>query len=165
MTGRDLHVEMERLTDEQWARVAPHLPKPNRSLKGGRPRSDDRACFEGILWILRSGARWKDLPDAYPSPATCWRRLSEWEAQDIWLELWRAFLAQLDEAKQLDWSEAFMDGTFAPAKKGGLASEKHARVRGQSAWYWSTARVFLSECTFRLRPPPRQRSLKPHSTL
>ena len=151
---------MERLTDEQWARIAPHLPRPKRSDKGGRPRADDRACMEGILWVLRTGARWKDLPKEYPSSTTCWRRLAEWEREDVWLDVWRAFLGQLDEVGQLDWSEAFMDGTFAPAKKGGLASEKHAKVRGQSSWYWSTARVFLSECTFRLPVPERRASPK-----
>ena len=155
---------MEHLSDQQWALVEPHLPKPKRGAKGGRPRADDRGCFEGILWILRTGARWKDLPKEYPSPATCWRRLQEWEKQEVWLDLWRAFIHQLDHQGQLDWSEAFMDGTFAPAKKGGPASERHAKVRGQSAWYWSTARVFLSECTFQLRPPRSTRSRKPPST-
>ncbi len=113
---------MERLTDAQWALVEPHLPKHTPSPKGGRPHADDRACFEGVLWILRTDARWKDLPKDYPSPATCWRRLAEWERKGVWLDLWRAFIAQLDHKGQLDWSEAFMDGTFAPAKKGGLAS-------------------------------------------
>jgi transposase len=155
---------MERLTDEQWAKIEPHLPKWKPGKRGGRPPAHNRECFEGILWILRTGARWKDLPKEYPSPSTCWRRLAEWERKDVWLDLWRAFLAQLDEAAQLDWSEAFMDGTFAPAKKGGLASEKHAKVRGQSSWYWSTARVFLSECTFRLPVPPRPASPKPRSS-
>ena len=70
---------MERLTDAQWALVEPHLPKRKPSAKGGRPPADDRACFEGVLWILRTGARWKDLPKEYPSPATCWRRLAQWE--------------------------------------------------------------------------------------
>src|SRR5580698_9539876 len=121
---------MERLTDEQWARIEPLLPKPKKPKrgarsKGGRPRRDDRTCMEGVLWILRTGARWKDLPKEYPSPATCWRRLGEWERRDVWLGLWRAFIAQLDERQQIDWSEAFMDGTFTPAKKGGSASGRH----------------------------------------
>ena len=155
---------LERVTDEQWALIEPHLPKHKPSKKGGRPRAPDRACFEGILWILRTGARWRDLPAEYPSPATCWRRLSEWEKQDVWLEMWRAFLTELDERGQLDWSEAFMDGTFMAAKKGDRASERHAKVRGQSAWYWSTARVFLSECTFRLPTEPSATSRKKRST-
>ena len=53
---------MAELTDDQWERVKPHLPPPVRAGKGGRSRADDRACLEGILWVLRSGARWKDLP-------------------------------------------------------------------------------------------------------
>jgi transposase len=152
------------LSDAQWARISPHLPKVKPTPKGGRPREDDRACMEGILWVLRTGARWKDVPTPrYPSGTTCWRRLGEWERADVWLTLWRAFLADLDEAQQLDWSEAFMDGTFAPAKKGALASAKHAKVRGQSLWYWSSARVFLSECTFRLPIKPSRSSRKPRS--
>jgi len=154
---------LERLTDEQWALIEPHLPKERPKPKGGRPAADDRSCFEGILWILRTGARWKDLPDEYPSPATCWRRLSKWEDEGVWLSLWRAFLAQLDEQGQLDWSEAFVDGSFMAAKKGALVSEKHVKVRGQSAWYWSTARVFLSECSFRLPVEPRRTSRKKRS--
>jgi NAD(P)-dependent dehydrogenase (short-subunit alcohol dehydrogenase family) len=67
---------MERLTDEQWARVAPHIPKHKAGKKGGRPRADDRGCFEGILWILRTGARWKDLPKAYPKASLPGRPLS-----------------------------------------------------------------------------------------
>ena len=151
------------LTDAQCARIAKLLPKPKAKPKGGRPRANDRDVMEGILWVLRSGARWRDMPERYPAYATCWRRLGEWERADLWLSLWRAFLKALDEAQQLDWSEAFMDGTFAPAKKGALASAKHARVRGRSLWYWSTARAFLSECTFRLPIAPSRSSRKKRS--
>ena len=151
------------LTDAQWAKIAPRLPKPRPMPLGGRPRAPDRACFEGILWILRTGARWRDLPSEFPSGVTCWRRLAAWQRQDVWLTLWRAFLHDLDARHQIQWSEAFLDGTFAPAKKGALASASHARVRGQSLWYWSTARVFLSECSFRLPITPNASSRRRRS--
>lgn len=61
---------------------------------------------------------------------------------------WRAGLGESDERKQLDWRDALMDGTFAPAKKGAPPSAQHAWVRGQSYRYWSTARVLLSESSF-----------------
>jgi transposase len=86
-----------KLTDEQWAKIEPFLPKHRKSKKGGRPWANDRKVFEGILWILRTGATWSDLPKEFPSPSTCWRRLREWEEQDVWLDAWRAFLGQLDE--------------------------------------------------------------------
>ena len=140
------------LTDAQWEKIRPLLPKRRKRPQGGRPPADDRKVLEGILWILRSGARWCDLPEEFPSPATCWRRLRDWEEQEVWLEIWRAFLSELDERQQLKWSESFMDGSFAPAKKGAMESEKPSGVRGRSGWWWSTARVFLWETTFTLHP-------------
>ena len=75
------------------------------SLANGGPKPiPNRPVFEGILWVLRSGARWKDLPEQYPSPSTCWRRLRAWEADGIWLKAWRALLRQLDAQGQLDWA-------------------------------------------------------------
>lgn len=67
-----------RLTDAQWAQIEPHLPRPRRSPKGGRPRVSHREVVEGILWVLKTGARWRDLPEGYPSGSTCWRRLRQW---------------------------------------------------------------------------------------
>ncbi len=67
------------LTDAQWEKIAPLLPKPPKRRKAGRPPIENRRVLEGILWILRSGARWQDLPEKYPHPSTCWRRLRDWE--------------------------------------------------------------------------------------
>jgi len=69
--------DTSELTDEQWEKIAPLLPEPQASPWGGRKPLPNRPCFEGILWILRTGARWKDLPKRYPSPSTCWRRLRD----------------------------------------------------------------------------------------
>lgn len=140
------------LSDAKWAKIEPLLPKLPRHPRGGRPWADNRAVLEGILWILYSGARWKDLPDTYPSASTCWRRLKLWEEQDVWLTIWRTFLGTLDERGQLRWSETFMDGSFFPAKKGGWRSVPPRGGKARSAWWWSTARVCLLESTWTLRP-------------
>lgn len=158
-----MRVPKQFLSDEQWARIAPLLPKHHRNPRGGRPRADDRACLEGILWVLRTGARWRDLPERYPSPATCWRRLAAWEAAEVWLDMWRSFLGALDQRGLLGWEECFIDGTFAPAKRGALVSATHVRVRGQSYWYWSSARVYLSEFSWKLPRWPRSASPKRRS--
>jgi len=149
-----------KLTDEQWEKIEKLLPKPKSSKKGGRPWADNRKVFEGILWILRTGAPWADLPNRYPSPSTCWRRLKLWEEQDIWLDAWRSFLSELDEKGQLDWSESFVDGSFAPAKKGAKVSARPRGARARSGWWWSTAKVFLLETTWTLRPRAKSSSLK-----
>ena len=151
-----------KLTDAQWQKIEPLLPKLKKSKHGGRPWADNRKVFEGILWVLRTGAPWADLPKQYPSPSTCWRRLRDWEELDVWLNTWRAFLSELDQRGQLDWSEAFADGSFAPAKKGVNASERPNAARERSGWWWSTAKVFLWETTWTRRPHRKLRSSRKH---
>jgi transposase len=133
------------LSDEQWAKIQPLLPKVRSR---GRPWADNRRVLEGILWVLKTGARWRDLPKEYPSPSTCWRRLRQWEDREVWLKIWRQFLSELDQRGKLDWSESFLDGSFAPAKKGASASAKPSGAKARSGWWWSTAKVFLWEANW-----------------
>jgi transposase len=137
------------LSDEQWTNLEPLLPKERSR---GRPWANNRRVLEGLLWLLKTGARWRDLPKEYPSASTCWRRLRRWEEQDIWLKIWRQFLSELDQKGRLDWSESFLDGSFAPAKKGGPASARPNAAKARSGWWWSTAKVFLWEANW---PRPR----------
>jgi hypothetical protein len=143
-------VTYEFMTDAVWERIRPLLPAPNAF---GRPRCADRDVLEGILWILKTGARWRDIPKPLPSASTCWRRLRDWEEEEVWDNVWRAFIHMLDEQQTLDWEECFIDGSFAPAKKGGSASEKPNAARERSGWWWRTARVFLWESPWRARRP------------
>ena len=140
-----------QLSDEQWEKVEKYLPKHKISKRGGRPRANNRNCFEGILWILWTGSPWSELPEHYGSPTTCWRRLKEWEENGILLKLWRAFLSELDDSQKLDWDECFGDGSFAPAKKGAKKSGKPSVAREQSGWFWSMARVLRLEHTWSRR--------------
>jgi transposase len=151
------------LTDGQWLKIEPLLPQLRSGKRGGRPWADSRRVLEGILWIARNGARWQDLPSAYPSPSTCWRRLRDWEEREVWLRIWRTFLGELNRKGRLDWSEAFIDGSFASAKKGALESERPSGARAQSGWWWSMARVFLWESTWNRPRRPRSPSRKPRS--
>jgi transposase len=144
------------LTDQQWELIEPLLPVPRlRRDRRGRPWASNRACFAGILWILQTGAAWRFLPEAFPSPSTCWRRLKQWEDEGVWLEAWRALLGALDAEGLLKWDEAFLDGSFAPAKKGALPLVKPSAARAQSGWYWSTVKVFRWE--FGWKVPLRQK--------
>ncbi len=126
------------LTDEQWELIAPLFPhdRSREPRKRGRPPAPNRACLEGILWILQTGAAWRFLPDEFPSPSTCWRRLQCWQEKGIWLDAWRTLLGALDENGRLRWDESFLDGSFAPAKKGALRSGKPSGARERSGWYW-----------------------------
>jgi transposase len=152
------------LTDEQWELIEPLFPKPRRRPdKRGRPAAANRACFEGILWVLQTGAAWRFLPDEYPSPSTCWRRLQQWQEQDIWLAAWRALLGGLDEEGLLRWDETFLDGSFAPAKKGARQSVKPSAARARSGWYWQTVKVFRWEFGWKVPLRQKLRLRKTHS--
>ena len=152
------------LTKQQWDAIRPHLPTSKPSGRGGRPRVEDRRCFEGILWILWTGAQWSELPRRYSSPSTCWRRLKHWEETGILLQLWRAFLAQLNDREKLQWDECFADGSFGPAKRGGPKSVRPSGARAQSGWLWSMARVLRWEHTWRRLPRRKSHSSKKRST-
>ena len=119
------------LNDSQWNLIADLFPEHVMTSAGGRPPVPPRPCLEGILWILKSGARWQDLPERYPSPTTCWRRLVLWTESGIFLQAWARLLGKLDLLRGIDWAEAIADGTFSPAKKGAprWARQKRARAR------------------------------------
>lgn len=116
------------LSDSQWLLIAELLADPPPSPLGGRPRVEPRPCLEGIIWILTSGARWQDLPERYPSPATCWRRLREWSDDGRFLAAWEKLLGKLDRLKGINWEEAIGDGSFVRAKKGAPTSATVARA-------------------------------------
>ena len=133
------------VTDEQWAFIEPLLPqRPRRPDGRGRPRRDPREVFNGILWILRTGAQWADLPDRYPPYQTCHRYFQQWCRDGTLKRLLHALARDLYERGGIDLTEAFIDGTFAGAKKGALASEKRSVGRGPRSWQFQTALVFLS---------------------
>jgi transposase len=133
------------LKDEQWAVVEPLLPKVKRRADGkGRPRVDDRAILNGILWVLRTGAPWHDMPNRYPPYQTCHRRFQEWVEKGVFEELLRALVKDVKERGGLDLTECFIDGSFVIAKKGALEWEKPSGAKVQSSWQWQMALVFLS---------------------
>ena len=112
---------MGMLTDKQWGQIEPHLPKQKKNKKGG----DNRKVFEGILWVLRTGSPWGQMPGEYASP--CWRRLKRWQEQGVFQKLWKKLLSQLNKKDKIKWEECFIDGTFVQAKGGGEKAGKTKR--------------------------------------
>ena len=135
----DSNLPQPQLTDEQWLLISDLFKVPKPDPRGGRPRADVRRCLEGILWVLRSGARWKDLPRSFPSYVTCWRRFAEWSDDGVWDQAWRRLVALLDQQGQVDWEEGFADGTFASAKKGAISLVQPSVARAPSSCSWSMA--------------------------
>ncbi len=115
------------LTNEQWKRIEPIIVSstPSKDPRG-RPARDPREVLNGILWILRTGAPWKDLPQRYPPYQTCHRRFQQWVQQGVFRRIAQELVEDLNERGKIDIREAFIDGSFAPAKKGVLLSARQS---------------------------------------
>ena len=141
----------EELSDEQWSVIESLFPKRERRGDGrGRPSKDDRAVMNGILWILRSGARWQDLPERFVSYQTCHRRFQQWVRSGTLRTVLEALAEDLRRRGKLDLAECFIDGTFVGAKKGASQWERPSGAKARSSWQWQTALVFLSPFTQRV---------------
>jgi transposase len=146
-----LGVETMDLTDEQWQVIKAFLPVQVKRADGkGRPRLDDRQVLNGILWIMRTGAAWQDMPDRYPSPATCHRRFQAWCRTGVFEHILETLAQDLEERGALDLSECFIDGTFVPAKKGANVSAHPSAAKARKSWQLQTALAFLSPFTYRV---------------
>ena len=136
------------LTDAQWAKLDPFFRPQRRADGKGRPWQDTRAVLNGVLWILRTGAPWHDLPDRYPPYQTCHRRFQQWQRSGLLTRLLQKLAEDLRDRGKLDLSEAFIDASFSGAKKGALVSVLQNAVKAAKSWQSQTAMVFLSPCTW-----------------
>jgi transposase len=123
------------LTDYEWAAIRPMLPNKAR----GVPRVDDRRVLNGICWVLRSGAPWRDLPDCYGPRATCYNRFVRWRRAGVWGRIMDSLAAAHDAAVQMiDTSIVRVHqhaaciarnrGQSMGRSRGGLTSKIHAVV-------------------------------------
>lgn len=138
----------DTLSDEQWELIERLLPSQAvRSDGRGRPWKNNREVLNGIIWILRSGARWQDLPKDFPSYQTCHRRFQQWVTDGTLRKILEVLARDLEERGEIDLQECFIDGSFSGAKKGGLESGKPSVARERSSWRLRTLMVFQSPST------------------
>ena len=127
-------MEKRELTDAQWKRLQPLLPPQKPAT--GRPAKDHRTVLEGILWILRTGAPWRDLPGRYGSYKTVSSRFYRWQRTGVWERILAALQRAADADGHLDWSLHFVDGTIvrahqhAAGAKRGTQPPKHSAAAG-----------------------------------
>lgn len=109
------------LSEVEWSVIEPHIPVPtNDPRNGGRPRHEARRVLEGIMWVLKTGARWRDMPriSGRPSYQTCHRIFQRWRKQGVFSVILESLSWELSDKGKLFLSECFVDATFSSAKKG-----------------------------------------------
>lgn len=110
------------LTNEQWQKLEPLLP-PQKP-RTGRPNADHRTIINGILWVLRTGAPWRDLPERYGSWSTVYSRFQRWRKAGIWDRILSQLQAMGDQQGELDWEVHFVDGTIVRAHQHAAGAKK-----------------------------------------
>jgi transposase len=121
------------LSDEQWAKIEPFLP-PQRP-RTGRPSVDHRRILNGILWILRTGAPWQDLPERYGPVGTVSSRFYRWRKAGIWDRILAQVQQQADQEGRIDWAVHYVDGTSVRAHPHAAGAKGGTQKRRR----WATA--------------------------
>ena len=118
-----------------FKKIEPLLPVFVPSAKGGRPRVSDEMVLNGILFVLRTGIPWEELPQelGFGSGMTCWRRLRQWQEAGVWHQLHMLLLAELRSAGRLDFSRASQDAASVPSPRGARTLGPTPRTGGNSA--------------------------------
>ncbi len=115
---------MERgdLTDQQWLQLEAFLPAQKPRI--GRPGKDHRTIINGVLWVLRTGAPWRDLPERYGPWRTVASRFYRWRKKGLWDRLLAELQQKADAVGQLEWEVHYVDGTIVRAHQHAAGAKK-----------------------------------------
>jgi transposase len=135
------------VTDELWEKVEPLLPPVREAGTRGRPPVPNRAALTGILFVLKTGIAWEDLPAEMNCGCgmTCWRRLRDWHEAGVWQRLHEVLLAEMRAAGQLELAAMVADASYLRAFLGARApapalSTAARRALNTTCWSTFTAR-------------------------
>lgn len=136
----DREVARYELTDEQWARMERHLPARKCDAgRGGRPARNARQLLNGMLWILHTGAPWRDLPRRYGPWQTVYGRFNEWRRAGVVDALVEALQGELVLGRQIDRDLWCVDGTNVRAARCAAgARKKGARKQSRRTTHSAT---------------------------
>ena len=116
------------LTDRQWQRLEPLLP-PQRP-RTGRPNDDHRRSVNGIVWVRRTGAPWRDLPERYGPVGSVSSRFYRWREAGVWDQALAALQAAADATGRIDWDLPFVDATIVRAHPHAAGARRAGAIGG-----------------------------------
>ena len=121
-------MKRHELTDAQRRRLEPLLPSERPHT--GRPNRSHRTILNGILWVLRTGAPWRDLPERYGPVGTVSSRFYRWRQAGLWGRLLAALQTQADARGEIDWDLHFVDATIVRAHQHAAGARRTGAARG-----------------------------------
>ena len=128
-------MKQQEISAELWEHIRRLLPAPKPvNPRGGRPRIDDERALNGIVYVLRTGIPWEELPQelGWGSGMTCWRRLQQWHAAGVWHGLHMLLLEHLRRHDALDYRRMCIDGSSVASPRG-VCTPGRTRPTGASS--------------------------------
>jgi transposase len=126
-------VQRHALTHEQWRSIQSLFPPPKRT---GRPRSDLRLMLEAALWIVRTGAPWRDLPDRFGPWQTAYEWFNRWSRDGTWDRVLEALQIRLDREGRVDWDMWCIDGSNVRASRAAAGAGKRGALENPEITLW-----------------------------
>ena len=111
----------DMLRNDQWERIESLLP--GKSTDVGRTAADNRLFVEAVLWVLRTGSPWRDLPESFGPWNSAYKRFSRWSQKNVWHRVFEEL------AKDADFEEVYLDGTIVRAHQHASGAAKKTELR------------------------------------
>ena len=112
------------LSEQKWARIASLMPHRAHHGEAGHPFNDPRPIVNGILWVLHTGAPWRDLPERYGPWETVFKCFNRWRQDGTWTRIVTSLLDELDDRKQIDHDLWCIDGPVIRASRAAAGGGK-----------------------------------------
>lgn len=121
------------VSDELWKIIREIVDELDPPPETGRPRIDERAALNGIIYRMRSGCQWNHLPRQFGDDSSVHRLFQRWVAKGIFQRLWAVLIANCDELGGVNWEWQSADGALAKARFGGIVSGQTRQIAGKTA--------------------------------
>lgn len=131
-------IRRHEVTDQEWNVLGPLIPP--RTAKTGRKPSDPRDMLNGMMWILRTGAPWRDLPERYGPWQTVYDYYNTWRSLGVYDRMLQALHIRLDQNGQIDWDIWCVDSSSARAARAAAGADKkvsNATKTSQKTTHWA----------------------------
>lgn len=122
-----------QVPDELWAVIQPILAELDPPKQTGRKRIDSRAALNAIIFRLRSGCQWNQLPKEFPDDSSVHRTFQRWVERGVFDRIWAVLVETCDELGGVDWSWQAADGAMSKARFGGIRSARTRRTAAKTA--------------------------------
>jgi transposase len=121
--------QIYRVENSLWEKLSKLIPVPRGS---GRRTTRDKECFEGIIYVMRTGCQWKELPKTYPPRSTVHDALQRWRRLGLFLNIWKELLIEYDDLQGLDWEWLSGDTSLVKSPLGGKKNRTKSDRQGET---------------------------------